>query len=129
MSFISKIKKVRFYIFLFLLPALIIYTAFMIFPLFNSMRMSFYTGSGIVPDQFCGFQNYVKLFTQFPFRDRLFSAFFNNIKFFLMVSVFPNVAGFFLAILLPELLVFLKHARYKTFCMSGPVKLIRIGNK
>jgi raffinose/stachyose/melibiose transport system permease protein len=100
MSFISKIKKVRFYIFLFLLPALIIYTAFMIFPLFNSMRMSFYTGSGIVPDQFCGFQNYVKLFTQFPFRDRLFSAFFNNIKFFLMVSVFQNVAGFFLAILL-----------------------------
>ncbi|MBN2073535.1 MAG: sugar ABC transporter permease, partial [Actinobacteria bacterium] len=76
------------------------YTAFMILPLFNSMRMSFYTGSGIVPDQFCGMQNYIKLFTQFPFRDRLFNAFFNNVKFFLMVSFFQNVAGFFIAVLL-----------------------------
>jgi len=100
MEMFKKVKKVRYYIFLFLLPALFIYTIFMILPLFNSMRMSFYTGKGIVPDQFCGFQNYVKLFTQFPFRERLSNAFLNNIKFFLMVSIFQNVTGFFLAILL-----------------------------
>ncbi len=96
----QKIKKIRFYIFLFMLPALAIYTVFMIFPLFNSMRMSFYTGSGIIPDQFCGFSNYIKLFTQFPFRDRLINAFTNNVKFFLMISLFQNIFGFFLAILI-----------------------------
>lgn len=99
MLHLNKIKRARYYIFFFLLPALLVYTVFMIMPLFNSMRMSFYTGQGIVPDQFCGFQNYIRLFTQFPFQDRIFNAFSNNVKFFLMVSIFQNVTGFFLAVL------------------------------
>lgn len=100
---LSKTKKIsfrkfRWYILWFLLPALIIYTVFMVFPLFNSMRMSFFTGSGIVPKEFVGFGNYVKLFTQFPFNLRISNAVLNNIKFFIMVMFFQNVIGFFVAI-------------------------------
>ncbi len=91
-------KKFRWYLLWFLLPALIIYTVFMVFPLFNSMRMSFYTGTGIVPREFVGFGNYVKLFTQFPFNIRLSNAILNNIKFFVMVMFFQNVIGFFIAV-------------------------------
>lgn len=93
-----NVKKFRWYLLWFLLPALIIYTVFMVFPLFNSMRMSFYTGTGIVPKEFVGFGNYVKLFTQFPFNVRLTNAILNNIKFFVMVMVFQNVIGFFIAV-------------------------------
>ena len=60
--------------FFFTIPALVIYMWFMAFPLFNSMRMSFYQGTGLIPTQFVGLQNYVELFTNPLFRDRLLGA-------------------------------------------------------
>jgi len=48
---------------LFLLPALIIYLTFMAGPLFDSLRLSFYTGEGYNPTKFVGFQNYIDLFS------------------------------------------------------------------
>ena len=39
---------------LFLLPALGFYVAFMAFPLLNSIRLSFFTGPGLAPSQFAG---------------------------------------------------------------------------
>ena len=95
-----KQRKMRLFLIAYLLPALIIYTVFMILPILQSMRYSLYTGSGIRPDQFVGFGNYVKLFTQFPFRLRFFNVLKNNVLFFLMVSVSQNVFGFVLAVLL-----------------------------
>ncbi|MCE5329223.1 sugar ABC transporter permease [bacterium] len=62
--------------------------------------MSFYTGPGIVPKEFIGFGNYIKLFTQFPFNIRLSNALLNNIKLFIMVMFFQNLIGFFFAILI-----------------------------
>jgi len=95
-----KTRKIRLYLLLYLLPALGIYTAFMIMPILQSMRFSLFTGTGIRPDRFVGLGNYVKLFTQFPFRERFFNVLKNNVQFFLMVCIAQNAFGFFLAVLL-----------------------------
>ncbi len=84
---------------IFLLPSILIYTGFLLLPILDSMRLSFYTGKGLIPDKFVGFENYVKLFTQFPFKDRMVNAFTNNIKFFLIVTLIQNIIGFFIAFL------------------------------
>jgi raffinose/stachyose/melibiose transport system permease protein len=101
-KFMSRIyrKKIRYFIPLFLLAGIIIYTVFLVVPIFNSMFLSFYTGSGMSPSEFTGFGNYTKLFTQFPFKDRFFNAFRNNVKFFLIVTLIQNVIGFFMAVLI-----------------------------
>jgi raffinose/stachyose/melibiose transport system permease protein len=96
----ARRKKIRLYLAAYLLPALAIYTVFMILPILQSMRFSLFTGTGIRPNQFVGFGNYVKLFTRFPFHTRFFNVLKNNVLFFLMVSVSQNVAGFVLAVLL-----------------------------
>ena len=92
--------KSRWFLLWYILPAFVIYTLFMLIPILNSMRLSFYTGDGLIPDEFVGFDNYVKLFTQYPFNERFWNAFWNNIKFFLMVTVYQNLLGFLVAVLL-----------------------------
>ena len=73
----------------------------MVVPILNSMFLSFYTGEGMsTPTEFVGFGNYIKLFTQFPFKDRIINAFRNNVEFFLIVTLIQNVVGFFLAVLI-----------------------------
>ncbi len=83
--------------FVFLLPGILIYTIFLLFPIIDSMRLSFYTGKGIIPTEFIGLGNYLKLFTQFPFKERVLNAFTNNIRFFFLVTLLQNGIGFLVA--------------------------------
>ncbi len=52
----------------FVLPAVVLIIAFLIYPTFRTIQLSFDTGAGFTTSQYVGFQNYVNLFT----RDRLF---------------------------------------------------------
>lgn len=94
-----KRRPVRLFMIYFLLPALLVYVGFLVVPILDSMRLSFYTGEGMNPDQFTGFGNFIKLFTEFPFKERFANALFNNIKFFIMVTLLQNVLGFVIAVL------------------------------
>jgi len=84
---------------LFILPAAAIYTIFLLLPIIDSLRLSFYSGKGFIPTEFVGFANYIKLFTEFPFKQRILNAFTNNIEFFIIVTLVQNVFGFFIAFL------------------------------
>lgn len=97
---ICPFKKARLFIFFFLLPAFLVYTGFLLLPILNSMRLSLYEVEGMVPKSFVGLENYRRLLTQFPFKERLVNAFFNNIKFFLIVTFLQNFVGFFMAVTL-----------------------------
>ena len=83
----------------FIFPAAAIYTFFLLLPIVDSLRLSFYSGSGFIPTEFVGFDNYVKLFTEFPFKQRILNAFTNNIEFFIIVTIVQNIFGFFIAFL------------------------------
>lgn len=98
---LSSVKKQRVLTWIaFLLPALFIYIVFMAFPLFNSMRLSFYTGQGLRPDRFVGFQNYVELLTNPLWRDRFFNALGNTFLFFGIHMLVQNTLGLLFAVLL-----------------------------
>lgn len=89
------IKKERWVYFT--IPALVIYLWFMAFPLFNSMRLSFYTGTGLVPTKFVGLQNYSELFTNPLYRDRLFGALKNTFILFAICMGIQNTLGLLFA--------------------------------
>lgn len=93
-------KSFPYYIYVFLAPAVIIYTIFMVYPLLNSLRMSFYT---ITPDNqevFAGIDNYIKLFTNSNFAPRFFGALKNNFSFFAIHMVVQNSIALILAALI-----------------------------
>lgn len=92
---ITKDRSIRW--FLYILPALIFYSIFMAYPILNSIRLSFFAGSGIEEYNFVGFNNYIKLFTHPETSERYWSAFGNTWVFFGIHMVVQNVLGIIFA--------------------------------
>lgn len=86
----------------FLAPAILIYSAFMVIPLINSLRLSFFEISNQNQLSFNGVQNYVKLFTDSNFAPFFWRALKNNFVFFAVHMLVQNPIGLLLAALLAE---------------------------
>jgi raffinose/stachyose/melibiose transport system permease protein len=95
----EKRKRKRFptHIIVFLAPAVIVYTLFMIWPLADSLRLSFASGE---TGRFAGFDNYVNLLTSDLYAERFWSALKNNLLFFFIHMFVQNPIGLMLAALL-----------------------------
>lgn len=98
----SRRKPFPWHIVIFLAPAVLIYTVFMIYPLVDSLRFSLFAPSPDNPNTnvFVGLQNYIKLFTDPNWSVRLWGAIKNNFIFFAMHMLLQNPIGLFLAALL-----------------------------
>ena len=88
------------HILVFLAPAVIIYTIFMVYPLLDSLRLSFFTVNEQNQEIFVGIQNYVTLFTDSVYAPRFWGALKNNFVFFAIHMVIQNSIGLLLAALL-----------------------------
>ncbi len=84
----------------YLLPALVVYTFFMAYPLLNSLRLSFFTGSGFELSRFIGFDNYIRLFKDPQISERYWGDFKNTWIFFAVHMIVQNVLGLLFANLL-----------------------------
>ncbi|MEJ5188104.1 MAG: sugar ABC transporter permease [Breznakiellaceae bacterium] len=87
---------------IYLLPALFIYTVFMAFPLFDSVRLSFFKSGSFLSLDFVGFDNYKKLFFDLRNAVRFWGAFGNTWYFFFIHMAVQNTLGIFFAVLLME---------------------------
>jgi raffinose/stachyose/melibiose transport system permease protein len=83
-----------------LAPALLFYVLFMAWPLLNSLRLSFYTGSAGLGWTFVGLENFRQLFTVEQFAERYRGALKNTLFFFVVHMVVQNCLGIFFAVLL-----------------------------
>jgi raffinose/stachyose/melibiose transport system permease protein len=93
-------KPPRYFIVYFLLPGLCIYTLFFTVPIIFSIPISLFNTNQLIIQEFVGLGNFIKLFTEYPFKERLINAFVNNIEFFLIVTVIQNFIGFVFAYLI-----------------------------
>ena len=80
----------------FLAPATVIYSVFMVYPLLDSLRRSFFDDDG----NFAGLDNYNTLFGNPTFADRFWDALGHNFQFFAFHMVLQNPIGLLLAVLL-----------------------------
>jgi raffinose/stachyose/melibiose transport system permease protein len=88
------------HILVFLAPAVLIYTAFMIYPLCDSVWLSLNNKAAGGGQMFVGIQNYLTLFGQEQWSKPFWNALRNNILFFVIHMVAQNPIGLFLAALL-----------------------------
>jgi raffinose/stachyose/melibiose transport system permease protein len=84
----------------FWLPAFILYTLFIVWPLLNAVGYSLFEWRGLVRGQFVGFANFVRLLTQDPWRENLFRAFRHNVFFFVGTMLVQNTLALAFAVLL-----------------------------
>jgi raffinose/stachyose/melibiose transport system permease protein len=84
----------------FLLPALIIYAVFALYPMVNALELSFYNWDGVsIERNFVGLQNYVQIFTQDPV---FWTAVRNSIIWVVMSLIAPTLVGLLLALALNQ---------------------------
>ncbi|RED51597.1 carbohydrate ABC transporter permease [Aestuariispira insulae] len=84
----------------FLAPAVLIYTLFMIYPLLDSIRLSFFTADDSGAISYAGFANYVTILGDPEWRASFLNALYNNLVFFLVHMLVQNPVGLLLAALL-----------------------------
>ncbi len=71
--------------YLFVLPAFLIFALFVLLPILDTVRLSFFDWTGFSAPNFAGLANYIELWT-----DRLFiTGLGNNLRFILFYTVFP----------------------------------------
>lgn len=85
---------------LFVLPAFVLYTLFMVWPLVQAMIFSTFEFNGLVRGEFVGLQNFRELFTRFPLNEQLPRAFMHNVYFFIGTMAIQNTLGLLFALLL-----------------------------
>jgi raffinose/stachyose/melibiose transport system permease protein len=95
-----KRRSFPFHILVFLAPAVLTYTAFMIFPLLDSLWLSLSNRGPAGSPVFVGAQNYQTLFSQERWADPFWNALRNNALFFIIHMVVQNPVGLLLAALL-----------------------------
>lgn len=85
---------------LFLLPALIFYIGFQIYPIITAFINSFYSFNGMMRKDFIGLDNFVRLFTEEPYNKMFTNAFWHNVIYFIGTVVTKLFLAFLLAILI-----------------------------
>lgn len=81
---------------LFALPALVAYTAFVIYPLLSGIQFSFYRWNGVGPSEWVGFANYLRVFTD----PTLLGSIGNAFVLIAYFTIIPVGAGLVLATLI-----------------------------
>ncbi len=94
-------KRIRWHIVVFLAPAVLVYTAIMVIPLFSTMRLSLYTAEGQT-QIFVGLDNFRTLFGDPNWSVRFWNALGNNMWFFLIHMAVQNPIGIALAAILSQ---------------------------
>jgi raffinose/stachyose/melibiose transport system permease protein len=88
------------HIVVFLAPAVLIYSIFMVYPLFDTLRLSFFTQDDRNVETFAGLQNYVRLMTDSNWAPAFWNALRNNLVFFTVHMLVQNPIALLLAALL-----------------------------
>lgn len=95
-------KKKRFtkhLVHLFLLPSMIFYIGFMIYPIIQALLNSFFSWKGLVRGDFIGLKNFIRLFTESPFKETFTRALGHNVIYFAGSMLFKLVIAFILALI------------------------------
>jgi raffinose/stachyose/melibiose transport system permease protein len=98
-------KRFPVHVVVFLAPAVLVYTAFMIYPLLDSLRLSLYAPAADRTEIFVGLRNYVRLVTDANWAPFLWNAIRNNFVFFAVHMLVQNPLGLLLAALLSSQVV------------------------
>jgi raffinose/stachyose/melibiose transport system permease protein len=85
------------FIHFFPVPAIAVYTLFIVYPIFAAFAYSLFDWKGLNMGKFNNFANFRRLFTQEPFHQMFMNALRHNVFYFAVEMVVQNVIAFILA--------------------------------
>lgn len=85
---------------LFLLPALVFYVWFQVYPILSAFVNGFFAWEGLRRGAFIGLDNFVRLFTESPFQETFLRGLGHNVIFFIGTVLTKMIVAFLLALLI-----------------------------
>lgn len=85
---------------LFIVPALILYVGFQIYPILSAFLNSFFSWNGLVRGEFSGLNNFTRLFTEDPYHEFFTNAIKHNVIYFVVTVFSKLVIAFLLAMII-----------------------------
>ncbi|MCR8632927.1 carbohydrate ABC transporter permease [Paenibacillus radicis (ex Xue et al. 2023)] len=85
---------------LFLLPSLLFYVGFMVYPIASALLNSMFAWTGLKRGDFIWFNNFIRLFTESPHAETFYNAFGHNIIFFLVTVPAKLMVAYMLALII-----------------------------
>ncbi len=113
-------RRIPWHLVVFLGPAVALYSVFMVFPLFDSLRLSLFGPGAGGLGVFVGLDNYVRLVTDSDWAPRFWGALQNNVVFFVIHMLVQNPIGLLLAVILSSR-VLRGRAIYRTLIFAPTV--------
>jgi raffinose/stachyose/melibiose transport system permease protein len=84
----------------FVFPGLLVVMLFILLPLFMSLFNSLFSWNQLLRGVFVGLENFKRVFTGYPYKERFFNALGNNTKWFLVTMLVQNTIGILFGYLL-----------------------------
>src|SRR5207245_3411658 len=91
----------RWWLVFFLGPGIVLFAAFITYPILSALAFSLYAWEGIGRRGFVGLANFARLFATFPYAGLLVNAFWHNVLVFIATMLLQNVTALGLAVRLP----------------------------
>lgn len=110
----------------FVAPGLLIVTVFILLPLFLSLYNSFFSWNQLLREDFVGLENFKKLFSQYPYKERFFNAIKNNGIWFISTMLIQNTIGLLFGYLLSRR-IFAHEFFKKVFFIPVLFSIIAVG--
>ena len=120
-------KPFPWHIIIFLAPATIVYTLFMIYPLLDSLRLSLFAPNEQGVEVYAGLQNYVTLLTDELWSAHFWGALKNNFIFFFIHMFVQNPVGLLLAALLSRRRLFGRNGYRTVLFMPTMLSVVIVG--
>ncbi|MBO1001765.1 carbohydrate ABC transporter permease [Pseudogracilibacillus auburnensis] len=95
-----KLKIKKHLVHLFLLPAVLLYGIFQLYPLITAALNSLYSFNGFDREKFIGFKNFVTLFTEKPYNEFFFNAISHNWIYFFVTVITQLIVSLILALII-----------------------------
>ena len=104
-----SVTKLQRYGYLFILPTLVFFSVFLIYPIVSAFTLSFYEWSLLGPKVYVGFKNFVTMVSD----ERVINSFVRTLHFSVVSVILINIFAFILAIMFSSKLI-----RFKNFLQS-----------
>ena len=119
-TFPSRRRRIPWHLLVFLGPAVALYSVFMVYPLFDSLRLSLFAPTPDGGEGFVGLANYQTLLGDPQWAPRFWGALQNNVVFFLIHMLVQNPVGLLLAVILSSRIL-RGRALYRTLIFAPTV--------
>ncbi len=120
-------KSFPVHLIVFLAPATLVYTLFMIYPLIDSLRLSLFAPGAQETEIFVGLQNFITLLTDELWSPRFWGALKNNFIFFAVHTLVQNPIGLLLAALLSAAMLRARNVYRTLLFMPTMLSVVIIG--